>query len=207
MKKIPIHLLNSQTYCEYQIYLEYVKGIKVKPTLEMNKGREIHKALEKEHKKKAKFKLSVMDAIKKSQKEKITLVGREIPVTGNYLCGFIDEILLMPDQIVIIDDKPNSYSFFANKKQVFGYCLAFEEQFKTNFKLIACIRHRDSKKIVWKETFSANHKDVVFESVKRIFGIINRNKKAEPTNKINRCKSCRFRNVCDIYKIRFSKRD
>jgi len=58
--------------------LEYVKGIKVKPTLEINKGREIHNALEKEHKKKAKFKLSIIEAIKKSQKEKITLVGREI---------------------------------------------------------------------------------------------------------------------------------
>jgi len=51
--KIPIHWLQSQTYCEYQICLEHVKGVKVEPTPEMNYGKEAHAILEENHKKKA----------------------------------------------------------------------------------------------------------------------------------------------------------
>lgn len=92
--KIPIHWLHSQAYCEYQIYLEHVKRIEVEPTPEMNEVKEVHTILE-DHKKKAKFKLSINDALRKSQKEKITLIGREIPVTANYLYGLIDEVHFM----------------------------------------------------------------------------------------------------------------
>ena len=200
--KIPIHWLHSQGYCEYQIYLEHVKGIKVAPTPEMNKGKEIHSLLEENHKKKAKLKLSTKDALEKSQKEKIILIGREVPVSGNYLYGLIDEVHFTPNRIVIIDDKPNNYPYMTNKKQVWGYCLAFEEQFRAKLPLVACIRHRDTKRIIWKEIFSDVHKNIVLESVERILGIINQDKKAEPTNKVNRCKSCRLKEVCDIYRMR-----
>ena len=44
--KIPIHWLHTQTYCEYQIYLEKVKGIKAEITEQMKKGKEKHKELE-----------------------------------------------------------------------------------------------------------------------------------------------------------------
>ena len=200
--KIPIHWLHSQAYCEYQIYLEHVKGIKVAPTPEMNNGKEIHSLLEENHKKKAKLKLSTKDALEKSQKEKIILIGREIPVSGNYLYGLIDEVHFTPNRIVIIDDKPNNYPYMTNKKQVWGYCLAFEEQFKAKLPLVACIRHRDTKRIIWKEIFSDAHRNIVLESVERILGIINLNKKAKPTNKPSKCKSCRLREVCDIYRMR-----
>jgi len=200
--KIPIHWLHSQAYCEYQIYLEHVKGIEVEPTPEMNEGKEVHAILEEDHKKKAKLKLSIIDALKKSQKEKITLVGREIPVRGNYLYGLIDEVHFMPTQIIIIDDKPNNYPYMTNKKQVWGYCLAFKEQFKIKIPLIACIRQRDTQKIIWRENFSDEHKKIVLESVERILGILNGNRKPEHTSNFNKCKSCRLKNVCDIYKMR-----
>lgn len=37
--KIPIHWLHSQAYCEYQIYLEYVKGMEAEPLLKCKKVR------------------------------------------------------------------------------------------------------------------------------------------------------------------------
>ena len=200
--RIPIHWLHSQAYCEYQIYLEHVIDIVVEPTPKMNGGKEVHTILEEDHKKKAKLKLSINDALKKSQKEKITLVGREIPVMGNYLYGLIDEVHFMPNHIIIIDDKPNSYPFMTNKKQVWGYCLAFEEQFRIKLPLIACIRHRDTRRVIWREIFSNNHRNIILESTERILGVINQNKRAEPTNKINKCKSCRLKDVCDVYKMR-----
>ena len=42
----PISWLNQQGYCEYQIYLEYVKGIETQPTRAMTHGSQIHQELE-----------------------------------------------------------------------------------------------------------------------------------------------------------------
>ena len=145
-EKIPVHWLHSQGYCEYQIYLEYVEGVKVEPTIEMQMGKKIHTILEEEHKKKAELRLTMEDTLKKAREEKVVLVGREIPVIGNHLYGWIDEVHFMPDQIVIIDDKPNTVPFLSNKKQVWGYCLAFQEWVKPNLPLIASLRDRDTQK-------------------------------------------------------------
>jgi CRISPR/Cas system-associated exonuclease Cas4 (RecB family) len=41
----PISWLNKQDYCEYQIYLENVKGIKVKPSVAMTAGKQVHEDL------------------------------------------------------------------------------------------------------------------------------------------------------------------
>ena len=42
----PISWLNQQGYCEYQLYLEYVKGIETQPTHAMTHGSQVHKELE-----------------------------------------------------------------------------------------------------------------------------------------------------------------
>ena len=42
----PISWLNQQGYCEYQIYLEYMKGIETPATPEMTHGSDIHRQLE-----------------------------------------------------------------------------------------------------------------------------------------------------------------
>jgi len=201
--KIPIHWLHSQAYCEYQIYLEHVKGIEVEPTPEMQRGKNVHAMLEEEHKKKAELQLSVSDALKKAQVEKTILIGREIPVIGTHLYGFIDEVHFMPYQIVIIDDKPNNFPFITNKKQVWGYCLTFQEQFKPSLPIIASLRHRDTQEIIWQEEFSKEHKQIVMESVERILGILNGNREPQPTSKLSKCKSCKLKHICDIYKTRF----
>lgn len=44
-ERIPIHWLHSQAYCEYQIFLEKVKGIQPELTLEVQHGIEAHAAL------------------------------------------------------------------------------------------------------------------------------------------------------------------
>ena len=44
----PISWLNQQGYCEYQIYLQYMKGIKTPETKAMKKGTAIHSQLEDE---------------------------------------------------------------------------------------------------------------------------------------------------------------
>ena len=192
-EKIPIHWLHSQAYCEYQIYLEHVKGIEIEPTSEMQEGKEIHAILEEEHKKKTEFKLTIEEAIKRAQDEGIILVGREVPVVGDVLWGFIDEIHFTPEYIVIIDDKPNSIPFLSNKQQVWGYCLAFQEQFNLDIPLVACLRHRDTQRIIWRERFLDEHRKIVLESTGRILGIINGYIDPKPTDNINKCRKCKLR--------------
>jgi len=201
--KIPIHWLHSQTYCEYQIYLEHVKGMEIEATSEMQKGIEVHAFLEEEHLKRAEIKLKTAEVIQKAKQERKTFIGREVPVIGRQLYGSIDEIHIMPDKIIIIGDKPNYRPFFSNKKQVWGYCLAFQEQFKPNLPIIASLRHRDSQKIIWQEEFLEEHKRIVLESVERILDILNGNRKPQPTSNFDKCRSCRLKSVCDVYKMRF----
>ena len=46
-KKIPIHWLYSQAYCEYQIYLEYVEGVEVDdPRKECRELKKIEKEID-----------------------------------------------------------------------------------------------------------------------------------------------------------------
>jgi CRISPR/Cas system-associated exonuclease Cas4 (RecB family) len=104
---VPIHLLHTQAYCERQIYLEYVEGIQAPPLAEMIKGSERHDALEEAHIEKAEIELSVGDAFVKSEKEGITLISREVFVLGSATYGRIDEIIIEPERMIIIDDKPN----------------------------------------------------------------------------------------------------
>lgn len=160
-------------------------------------GKEIHSLLEEEHKKRAKLKLSIPDAIKKSIKEGITLIAREVPVIGNLLYGLIDEVRLMPSQIVIIDDKPNDYPYLSNKKQIWGYCLTFEEFFNPKLQLVAALRQRDTQEIFWQKEFIDEDRDMVLESAQRILDILNEKRQPEPTLKINKCRSCRLKNECD----------
>jgi hypothetical protein len=49
----PISWLHKQEYCEYQIYLENVKGIKVIPTRAMVEGKKGHEQLYDQFKKEA----------------------------------------------------------------------------------------------------------------------------------------------------------
>lgn len=197
IEKIPISLLHSQVYCEYQIFLERVRGIEVEPTEEMKVGKEVHSLLEDEHKKRAKLELSIPDAMKKSIKEKITLIGREIRVFGNLLYGKIDEVHFMPSQIIIIDDKPNDYPYLSNKKQIWGYCLAFEEHFNPGLPLLATLRQRDTQEIFWEKEFIDEDKDMVLESAQRILDVLNGKRQPEPTLNIKKCRSCRHKDGCD----------
>jgi len=195
--KIPIHWLHSQAYCEYQIYLEHVLGKEGKITSEMEKGKKVHSMLEEKHKEKAEIKLSVKDALEKSQKEKIILVGREVYVENENLMGLIDEIHFTPNKIIIINDKPGDFAYLTNKMQVWGYCLAFQEQFNPKISIVGCIRQRDNQKILWKGDFLDEHKNMVLDAIKRILGIINGNQKPQPTTKISKCKNYRLKDDCD----------
>ncbi len=197
-EKIPISWLHSHDYCEYQIYLKNVKGLKIIPTANLVMGRNRHNVLEVEHKEMATEELSIDAALDKAKTEEIVLIGREIPVEGSKLKGRIDEVHFGPNQIIILDDKPNSYAWDSNKKQIWGYCLAFEEHYSPKLPLLACLRHRDSQRIVWQEIFTDQHRDIVLDAIARIFGVLRGERDPDHTDNIKKCLACNFYGRCDM---------
>ena len=144
----PISWLHKQEYCEYQIFLENVKGINVKPTKEMIEGKLVHKSLEKKFKEIAKP-ILLKEIIEKS---KVTeMLSRELPVISirHGIYGAIDEIRFTPNNFIIIDDKPGTKVYLSNVHQVYGYCLAFKDMIKNmdNRTIIAALRERRTDNI------------------------------------------------------------
>jgi len=162
----------------------------------MRQGSARHNTLEQEHQIKADHELTVEDALEKTKKEKIVLIGREIPVLGHRLRGRIDEVQFHENQIIVVDDKPNTYPYEGNKRQVWGYCVAFEAQYKPRLPLIGCLRQRDTQQTVWVESFSPDHKTTVLTNVDRIFKILDGTLTAQRTDNTNKCLRCKLRGNC-----------
>ena len=116
----PISWLNTQGYCEYSLYLEHCQGIITAPTKEMAEGTKGHAILEEKFKENAEPS-SFEDAFELSKEEEI--LSREMFVidTENGIRGYIDEIRMSPDRIIIIDDKPGNRAYPSTINQVLAY--------------------------------------------------------------------------------------
>jgi hypothetical protein len=197
--KISVSWLDSFGYCEYQFYLKHVIGIKVKPSKEMLLGTKRHIILEIEHKEKATVKLSVRNAMKWAEKEKVKLTTRELWVEGTKLQGRIDELQIYPDRIMVIDDKPTTYPWDNHKKQIWGYCLAFEEQYNPSFPIYSILRNRDTQEIVWRELLTNQHRELVSADISQMFEILEGTRVAELTENKKKCMACGLRIKCCAY--------
>ncbi len=196
---VPIHLLHTQAYCEYQIYIEYVKGIEVEPTLEMHLGSERHESLDEEHKKKAKLELSMDQALAKSEAEDIALISREVYIQGSNTLGRIDEILIEPNKITIIDDKPNPTPYFTNQVQVWGYCHTFKEVYAPTLPIFGALRNEYTAEITWQEEFTEEYSARVIDGVRRIQDILSGKTQGSPTTNTRKCRPCQFKENCEVF--------
>ena len=153
----PISWLNTQGYCEYSLYLEYCQGVSTAPTREMLEGTEGHSRLEEKFKETAEPS-TFEDAFELSKEEEI--LSREMFVidTENGIRGFIDEVRMTPDKIIIIDDKPGNRAYPSTINQVRAYCLAFKNMMgNDNRKIIAALRQRGTDNIFWSEEFNESN--------------------------------------------------
>ena len=195
--RIPVSWLHSHAYCEYQLYLQHVKGVQPEVTPEIQKGVEAHASLDEAHKAAAELELPIGEALTKAKVEGVTLSSREVFVEGEQLIGCIDEVIFMPDRILIIDDKPGDIAWPSSQIQTFGYCLAFEEQYKPELPIIAVLRNRDSGENVWAQTFGKEQRADVVNAVERIQRVLSQETEAVSTRNPNKCKACRFKSSCD----------
>ncbi|MCQ2737258.1 MAG: Dna2/Cas4 domain-containing protein [archaeon] len=197
----PISWLNQQGYCEYSIYLEKFKGIFTAPTAAMTTGTSEHQKLEDKFKETATP--STFEEAFDLSKEK-AILSREMFVidVDEGIRGFIDEIWMTPDEIVIIDDKPGTRAFPSTINQVRAYCLAFKHMMGDDSRKIrGALRERGTDNIFWSEDFDDSVEDNIRFLLHRMHGLFEGTKPFIATKNPNKCRSCRYQSYCEECKL------
>ena len=194
-----ISWLNQQGYCEYQIYLEYMKGIETPATPEMTHGSDIHNQLETIFKQDA-TPSTFEEAVEVSKSE--ASMSREcFVISPKYgIRGYIDEIWMTPEEIVIIDDKPGRTPYFSTMNQVRAYCLAIKDMTNDERPIKAALRERGTSNLFWIEIFTEDVEKQIKFTIDRMHGLLEGSRPFVPTKNPNKCRSCRYKRYCEHYK-------
>ena len=196
----PISWLNQQGYCEYQIYLQYIKGIKTPETKAMQKGTDIHNRLEEKFLESAEP--ATFDEVVETSKESPTITRECFVISpDDGIRGFIDEIWMTPTEIVIIDDKPGSKAFPSTINQVRAYCLAFKNMCDDERPIRGALRQRGTDNIFWSEYFDKNVEKEIRFTINRMHSPFCGQKPFMATKNPNKCRSCRYNDYCKESKI------
>ena len=197
-----ISWLYAQDYCEYQLYLDQVKGIEVNDTLAMVEGSAERQQLEDEFLAKAEAEYTFEEALEESKRTSIS--SRELYVEDRSLGirGYIDELVLNPDGFTVIDDKPVGRTgkvYPSSKHQVYGYCIALRSMLGTDEQrpITAAVRARGSDRIVWSEAFDTKAEKKIQRLIKRVHGLIDGDISFKSATQAYKCRPCRFFDVCD----------
>lgn len=192
----PISWLNKQGYCEYQLYLEHMKGIKTQPTSAMTQGTKMHKQLEDIFKKDATP--STFEEAVENSKENAIMSRECFVVSPEFgIRGYIDEIWMKPDEIVIIDDKPGRTPYESSMNQVRAYCLAYKDMTGEKRKIKGALRERGTENLFWIEEFTPNVEKSITFTIDRVHGLFDGTKPFMATKNPKKCRSCRFNNDCE----------
>lgn len=196
----PISWLNQQGYCEYQIYLQYMKGIKTPQTESMKKGTDIHSQLEEKFLESAEP-ATFNEALEISKEEKTLTRECFVMSAEDGIRGFIDEIWMMPSEIVIIDDKPGSKAYPSTINQVRAYCLAFKKMSGDERPIKGALRQRGTDNIFWIEEFDKNIEKEIKFTINRMHSLFEGQKPFMATKNPNKCRSCRYQSYCEECKL------
>ena len=112
--------------------------------------------------------------------------------------GFIDEIRMSPDRIIIIDDKPGNRAYPSTINQVRAYCLAFKNMIgDDNRQIIAALRERGTDNIFWYEEFNESNEKSIRYQINLLHRLIDDQRAPIPTKNPNKCRKCRFQSYCE----------
>ncbi len=202
LRFLHVSWLYAQDYCEYQLYLDHVKGVEVDDTPAMVEGSAEHERLEDEFLAKATADYTFKEAVEVSRKTSIS--SRELYVEDRSLGirGYIDELTLNPGGFTVIDDKPVGKTgkvYPSSKHQVYGYCIALKGMLGPDEQrpIIAAVRDRGSDRIVWSETFDTKAEKKIQRLIKRVHGLMDGDLKFKSATQAYKCRPCRFFEVCD----------
>lgn len=194
----PISWLHKHGYCEYQIFLENIKGVAVEPTKAMIEGKQEHEKLYADFAKEA-VPATFQEMITESKA--VQLLSRELWVADSKhgIHGMIDEVLFTPEEFIIIDDKPGKKAYLSSIRQVHGYCLAFKEMAGDlqGRQVVAAIRERGTDNIHWQAPFSPTDEASIIDVISHIHCLISGSEQFNSCRNLNKCKACRFMATCD----------
>ncbi len=189
--KIYASWLSAHGYCEYKFYLQYVEGVEVPRTVEMQTGSEIHESKEEDFLKEAEP--ATLEEFLNSTKYTITKeVFLQTKFENNFLMGKVDEIGIDKEAIYIIEDKPRARAYDGVKNQIYAYCYLFKRNFsdKTPKPIYAILRDRDSNIEVWKEAFTLKNEFILQNNLNRIKKILKKEIDPIPTDNQKKCMAC-----------------
>ena len=197
-----ISWLYAQDYCEYQLYLDQVKGVEVDDTPAMVEGSAEHQRLEDEFLAKAEAEYTFEEAVEESKRIPISSRERYVEDRSLGIRGYIDELILNPDGFTVIDDKPVGRTgkvYPSSKHQVYGYCMALKHMLGPDEQrpITAAVRARGSDRIVWSEAFDTKAEKKVQRLIKRVHGLIDGDIPFKSATQAYKCRPCRFFDVCD----------
>src|SRR4030042_2863099 len=194
----PISWLHKHEYCEYQIFLENIKGIVVEPTKVMIEGKQEHEKLY------AYFAKEAVPATFEemlSESKKAQVLSRELWVVDSKhgIHGMIDEVLFTPKEFIVIDDKPGRKAYLSSIHQVHGYCLAFKEMVGNldGRRIVAALRERGTDNIHWQAPFCSSDVELIVEVIRHIHCLIMGNEEFNSCGNSNKCRACRLVTYCD----------
>ncbi|MDO8637610.1 MAG: CRISPR-associated protein Cas4, partial [Dehalococcoidia bacterium] len=113
--------------------------------------------------------------------------------------GLVDEILMTPDQYIIIDDKPGTTAYPSQINQVYGYCLAFKGVIKSvdNRRIIGALRKRGSNLIFWRGPFDDPAERSIASLVQHVHALMSGSEQFGSSDNPNKCRACSLKMQCD----------
>lgn len=193
----PISWLQKQDYCEYQIFLENIQGVKAAPTVAMSQGTQEHERLYSEFAEKAAP--ATLEQMLTESKT-VQLLSRELKVEDieHGIYGYIDEVWLTPDSFIVIDDKPGMKAYPSNIHQIYGYCLAFRATISADKRpVIAALRQRGTDQFIWESPFNEIAEESITRTIGHIHDLLNGRVDFKGSGNPNKCRSCRLKPQCD----------
>ena len=176
-----------------------MKGIETAPTKAMTHGSEIHNQLENIFKQDATP--ATFEEVIETSKSEASMSRECFVISPSYgIRGYIDEIWMTPEEIVIIDDKPGRTPYHSTMNQVRAYCLAFKDMTNDSRMIKGALRERGTNNLFWIEIFTPEIEKEIEFTINRMQGLLSGSKPFIPTKNPNKCRSCRYKRYCEHYK-------
>ena len=203
LKYIAVSWIHTYFFCPYQLYLMRVKGISVPKTEKMIEGGRWHEAQHVQHVEESMGEMSVEDALMLSRFERKAYKFREVNVHANFkryqLGGRMDELVIYPDLVRIVDDKPKEVAYESDFMQVFGYALAFKEMFNPDRKIEVVIRSEITGEEIWKSGFTDDAERRIRKALDEIYLLL-KDISIPPIQVYSKkCEACSYSDVCEYY--------
>ena len=192
--KFPVSFLSIMAFCEVQLYLREAMGIKV-ISKRMTEGIREHEKVNRDLIPERTMTLN--DAFEISIRDGISMRAREVFTTGKFLYGYMDELIIMPGAMIVIEDKTSHMAGKGSILQVLGYCMTLSERFP-RCNLFWAVRKIPDMKILKMGTFKSGDYSKVLKKIRRIREIlIEKNPEFHGNRK--KCLLCNLNKVCRFF--------